>query len=176
MRPVIPEFRAPPRTIMIHGVTRLLWVWFALCAGFASCLQAQRTVAVALGSRIRVQSQGETTWRVGRLAGVAPDTLRLQSCDSCSAEAYSLSSLSAIQVSMGRTARGRTMLNGALLGTLVGMASGWLWARQETRGCSEGPCGIQYLAIYFFGAGGFAIGATVGVSFRYDDWQPAPIR
>jgi hypothetical protein len=37
-------------------------------------------------------------------------------------------------------------------------------------------CGIDYIAVPFFGAGGFFIGAAIGSSIRYDDWRPALIR
>jgi len=52
-----------------------------LLASWSKVVEAQQTVAVALGSKIRVQSKDSPKWRVGRLTGVAPDTVRLQSCD-----------------------------------------------------------------------------------------------
>lgn len=163
---------------MIRRIVLLLWASLALLGALSSGLQAQRTLAVAVGSRIRVQTQGDPTWRVGRLTGIAPDTLRLRSCDSCAVDIYSLPSLSAIQVSMGRTGRNTTVLKGAFLGTLVGLGSGWLYAWQKTRNCKPGDdlCGLEYLAVPFFGAGGLVIGMTIGSFFRYDDWRPALIR
>jgi hypothetical protein len=163
---------------MIRRVVRLLSPPLALLAALASGLHAQRTLAVALGSRMRVQTQDDSTWRVGRLTGIAPDTLRLRSCDSCADDVYSLPSLSAIQVSVGRTRRGTTILKGAMLGTLVGLGSGWLYGWAKTRHCAPNVslCGIEYLAIPFFGAGGLFVGMAIGGSLQYDDWRPALIR
>ena len=161
---------------MTSGMLRLLWLCFMLLASWSKVVEAQQTVAVALGSKIRVQSKDSPKWRVGRLTGVAPDTVRLQSCDACSVEVYSLPSLMSIQVSVGRTRRGSTIARGALFGALIGLGSGGLYGWQQSRGCSEGPCGIDYIAIPFFGAGGLAIGAAIGSAIRYDDWRPALIR
>jgi hypothetical protein len=163
---------------MITRVARLLLPAFALLAALASGLHAQRTVAVALGSRMRVQTQNDSTWRVGRLAGIVPDTIRLRSCDSCADDVYSLSSLSTIQVSVGRTRRGTTIFKGAVLGTLAGLGSGWLYGWAKTRHCAPNDdlCGLEYLAVPFFGAGGLFIGMAIGSSRQYDDWRPALIR
>ena len=79
---------------------------------------------------------------------------------------------------MGRTRRGSTIAKGAFLGAIVGLGSGMLYGWQKTRGCKPGDdmCGLAYLAVPFFGAGGLAIGTAVGGSFQYDDWRPALIR
>ena len=162
---------------MIRRAVRLLGLCLALLAPLGSGVQAQHTLAVAIGSRIRVQTQDDSTWRVGRLAGTALDTLRLRQCDSCAAVIYSLPSLNAIQVSVGRTRRASTILNGGLLGALVGAGSGALYGWAKTRHCAPeaSVCGIEYLAVPFFGVGGLFIGMAVGASFKYDDWRPAPI-
>jgi hypothetical protein len=163
---------------MITRVLRVLWLSLGLLATSGRILNAQQTLAVALGSKVRVQPEGETKWLVGRLTGVAPDTIRLQQCKSCSVTSYSLPSLSAVEVSMGRTRRGSTILAGALLGAAVGLGSGMLYGWEQTRGCKRGDdmCGLAYLAVPFFGAGGLAIGMAVGGSLKYDDWRPASIR
>lgn len=163
---------------MNRRVLRVLLLSLGLLAISGRMLGAQRTLAVALGSKVRVQPQGDTTWLVGRLTGVAPDTVRLRPCESCSVDSYSLPSLSAVEVSVGRTRRGSTILKGALLGAVVGLGSGMLYGWRQTRGCKPGNdiCGLAYLAVPFFGAGGLAIGTAVGGSFQYDDWRPALIR
>jgi hypothetical protein len=160
------------------NMRRLLWLCFLLLASWSRGVEAQQTVAVAPGSKIRVQSQGSPKWRVGRLTSIAPDTVRLQSCVACSVDVYSLQSLSAIQVSVGRTRRSSAIARGALFGALIGLGSGWLYGWQHTRGCSSEAafCGIDYIAVPFFGAGGFFIGAAIGSSIQYDDWRPALIR
>jgi hypothetical protein len=159
-------------------VLQPLWFCFALLAMPADTLQAQRTLAVALGSKVRVRPWDDPTWRVGRLMGIATDTIRLQSCASCAVDVYLLPSLSAVHVSMGRTGRATTVLKGAVLGTLVGLGSGWLYGWIKTRSCKPGDdlCGLDYLAVPFLGAGGLVIGTVIGSTFRYDDWQPALIR
>ena len=162
-------------------IARSLWVLclsLGLLATSGRILRAQQTLAVALGSKVRVQPEGETKWLVGRLTGIAPDTVRLQQCKSCSVASYSLPSLSAVEVSMGRTRRGSTILAGALLGAAVGLGSGMLYGWKQTRRCKGGDdmCGLVYLAVPFFGAGGLAIGTAVGGSLKYDDWRPASVR
>jgi hypothetical protein len=162
---------------MISRVLRVLWLSLGLFATSGRILRAQQTLAVALGSKVRVQPEGETKWLVGRLTGVAPDTVRLQQCKSCSVVSYSLPSLSAVEVSVGRTRHGSTSLAGALLGAAVGMGSGMVYGWKQTRRCKgDGICGLAYLAVPFFGAGGLAIGAAVGGSLKYDDWRPASVR
>lgn len=163
---------------MIRRVLRVLWLSLGLLTTSGKILRAQRTLAVALGSKVRVQPEGETKWLVGRLTGVAPDTVRLQQCKSCSVVSYSLPSLSAVEVSMGRTRRGSTILAGALLGAAAGLGSGMFYGWKQTRRCKRGDdmCGLAYLAVPFFGAGGLAIGTAIGGSFQYDDWRTAPVR
>jgi hypothetical protein len=161
---------------MIRWLARHPLVLSALCLAFTSPVQAQRTLAVAVGSRIRLQSQADTTWRVGRLAGVASDSVHMQSCDSCTIEVYSLPSLRAVQVVVGRTARGSTVLKGALIGALLGISSGLLYAKKHGCASEAASCGVQYLPVPFLGAAGLAIGAAIGSSFRYDDWRPALVR
>jgi hypothetical protein len=162
---------------MITRVLRVLWLSLGLLATSGRILRAQQTLAVAVGSKVRVQPHGETEWLVGRLTGVAPDTVRLQRCKSCSVVSYSLPSLSAVEVSMGRKRRGSTILASALLGAAVGLGSGMLYGWKQTRSCKgDDICGLAYLAVPFFGAGGLAIGTAVGGSFQYDDWRPALIR
>ncbi|HEX9083778.1 MAG TPA: hypothetical protein VF836_03480 [Gemmatimonadaceae bacterium] len=163
---------------MIRRILRLLCLSLGLLATSGRILQAQRTLSGALGSKIRVQPQGDTEGRVGRLTGVAPDTVRLRPCESCSVDSYFLPSLSAVQVSVGRKRHGSTIAKGAFFGAVIGLASGMFYGWQKTRGCKPGDdmCGLEYLAVPFLGAGGLAIGAAVGGSIQYDDWRPALIR
>ena len=163
---------------MILRALSLAVLHFALLAGLTSTVHAQRTVAVAVGSRVRVHTQNDSTWRVGRVTRIAPDTLWLRSCDACADNVYTFPYVSDIQLSIGRTRRGNTILRGAVLGTLVGLGSGWMYGWAKTRHCAPNVslCGIEYLAVPFFGAGGLFIGMAVGSAFRYDDWRPAPIR
>lgn len=163
---------------MIRRVLPVLWLSLGLLATSGRILRAQQILAVALGSNVRVQPQGDTKWLVGRLTGVAPDTIRLQQCKSCSVVSYSLPSLSSVEVSVGRRRRGSTILAGALVGAAAGLGSGMLYGWKQTRSCKRGNdmCGLAYLAVPFFGAGGLAIGTAVGGSFKYDDWRPALIR
>jgi hypothetical protein len=162
---------------MIRRVVGLLWAPLAFLASVSSGLYAQRTVAVALGSRVRVQAQGDSTWRVGRLTGIAPDTLRLRLCGNCAESVYSLPSLSAIQVSVGPP-RAATILTGAFLGALVGLGSGWVYASAKTRNCppNASDCYLANLAIPIMGVGGLVVGTAIGVFLRYDDWRPALLR
>lgn len=166
------------RRAMIPRIVRLLSLALALLATLTSGLDAQRTVAVALGSRMRVQRQDDSKWRVGRLTGIAPDTLRLRSCDYCADDVYSLPSLSAIQVSVGQKPRAPAILTGALVGTLVGVASGSAFAWAKTRNCgpNSSDCQAANLAIPLSGAVGLVFGTAIGASLRLDDWRPAPIR
>jgi hypothetical protein len=69
---------------MITRVLRVLWLSLGLLATSGRILGAQQTLAVDLGSKVRVQPEGGTKWLVGRLTGVALDTVRLQQCKSCS--------------------------------------------------------------------------------------------
>lgn len=154
-------------------------VALGLLATGASPLPAQRTVTVgiAVGARVRTQLSGDTVWRVARLVSPGPDTLRVKACDTCPLVAYPLSTLSAVEVSVGRSSRGSTVLFGAFLGAIVGAVGGWLWASYQTRDCpgNASNCGLAFLAVYGYGAIGFVVGGVVGAMFRYDDWRPALI-
>ena len=163
---------------IVNRAGRLLVV-LAACAILASDLTAQRTLALAVGSRIRVQGQSESSWHAGRLTGVSPDTIRLQACDTCVEDVYPLPSLSAVQVSVGRIRRGSTIFKGATLGAVIGIAAGQFYGYQKSRGCNDensSACGIEYLAAPFLGLAGLFMGAAIGSSFRYDDWQTARFR
>lgn len=155
---------------------RVVWFGLALLVTAGGILPAQQTPAVRVGSRIRVQPQGDTIWHVGILTGVARDTLRLQPCKSCVADVYTLASLSAVDVSLGRQTQTATIVNGAWLEAVAGIGSGWLFGWLETRGCRDGPCGVAYVAIPIFGLAGLFTGATIGSLRRHEDWQPAVIR
>ena len=141
-------------------------------------LHAQRTVAAAAGSRIRVRSQDGREWRVGRLIQSPPDTLILRQCDSCATQTYLLSSLADVQVSMGRARSGSTALKGGLIGMVVGLAGGWLYAWNARRNCSPGNdlCGFADLAVPVYGFGGLFIGLGVGGAIQQEIWKPATIR
>ena len=141
-------------------------------------IKAQRTVRVAVGSKVRVRPAGDSVWRVGLLTSSTPDTLRLRSCDSCMVDVYSLSSLRAIEVKVGERRSGSAVGMGAVLGGMIGIGAGWFYGWRATRGCAptDDLCGLAYLAIPFFAVGGVAIGAALGSTVRKDDWQPAVIR
>jgi len=156
---------------------RLVLLSFGLMAIRVNALVAQRTVALAVGARVRVQPSGDTVWRVGRLVSPGPDTLRLKACDTCSTAAYAIPSLAAVEVSVGRNMRALTILRAAFLGALLGAGAGALWAKLKTSSCKPADtlCGLEYLAVPYTGVFGFFIGGAVGSLFRYDDWRPAPI-
>ena len=165
-------------TNILNRAGRLFAV-LAACAILASDLTAQRTLALAVGSRIRVQGQGESSWHVGRLTGASPDTIRVRPCDTCVEDVYSLPSLSAVQVSVGRIRRGSTIFKGAIPGVAIGIAAGQFYGYQKSHGCNDensSACGIEYLAAPFLGLAGLFMGAAIGSSFRYDDWQTARFR
>jgi hypothetical protein len=148
---------------------------FALLVVTAPPASAQRTVALAIGARIRVRSEADSVWRVGRLAGTPPDTVRFQPCETCAVTAYPLST-TLIEVSAGRQRRSSVTINGAGFGLLLGASAGFLLAYEATRNCHDGPCGVAYVAVPIGGIAGFFLGATAGSLVRHEDWQPAPIR
>ena len=163
---------------MIDRTTLFAFVYMVLQTAVPCSIEAQHIVDAAIGSKVRVQSEESTRWKIGRLAGVAPDTIQLRQCDSCQISTYVLPSLKAIEVSMGRTQRLGTVLGLGLLGAAVGAAAGDLYARHEVDNCPPGNdlCGLAYLAVPVFGAGGLIIGLIGGSMKFYDDWRPAPIR
>jgi len=156
-------------------VKRHFWLSVALLALTAPSASAQRTLAVAVGARIRVRAEADSSWRVGRLAGTPPDTIRFQTCDTCAVAAYPLST-TAVEVSVGRKGRSSTALNGAGLGLLAGVGVGFLIGYQANRNCRDTLCGIAYIAVPLGGITGFFLGATAGSRVQYEDWQPARIR
>ena len=156
---------------MIRRVVGLLWPLLILLESPTSGLYAQHPIAVAPGARIRVQTQNDSTWHVGRVTRITPDTLRLRSCDSCADDVYSPPALGAIQISVGKKSRGATILTGALVGTLVGIGSGSVFAWTKTRNCppNASNCYAVGVAIPIMGLGGLVFGTAIGISLQYDD-------
>lgn len=152
-----------------------LWLSLALVAMTAPPASAQRTVELGVGTRIRVRTEADSSWRVGRLVGASQDTIRFQACDACAVATYALSTTT-VEVSVARIRDNSTALNGGGLGLLLGAGAGALLAYQATRNCHEGPCGIAYVAVPIGAIAGFFLGATAGSVIRYEDWEPAPIR
>lgn len=124
---------------------------------------------------MRVQPRSDTTWRVGRLIGTAPDTLRLLSCDTCSAVDYALPALKAVEVSKGRKPRGYTVLRGTMFGLMLGTAAGAVGAKYHSRSCGDDTC-FSILLVPMGSVAGLIAGTTIGALIRYDEWRPAVIR
>jgi hypothetical protein len=153
----------------------VFWLSFALLVVTAPPASAQRTVALAIGARIRVRSEADSVWRVGRLAGTPPDTIRFQPCETCAVAAYPLSTTAVEVNAVGRT-QSSTVLKGAGLGFLLGAGAGFLLAYQSNRNCHDGPCSLAYVAVPIGGFVGLFLGATAGSLIRNEEWQPAPLR
>jgi hypothetical protein len=155
----------------------VFWLFLSSLATIVPSASAQRTLAVAVGAKVRVRTGTDKAWTVGRLVGTPPDTVRLQLCDTCSIAAYPLSALSAVDVSMGPRRRGDTALKGVGIGLLAGVGAGFLLAYHVERGCRDGPCGIGYVILPIVGGtAGLFLGGAAGSFVRYEDWQPAIIR
>lgn len=157
------------------NVQRILQTSLTVLSAAAVPLGAQRTLVEPLGARLRVQPTADTTWRVGRLIGTAPDMLRLRSCDTCSAVDYALSALKAVEVSKGRKPRGRTVLRGTMFGVMLGTAAGALAAKRHSRSCGDDTC-FSVLLVPMGSVAGLVAGTTIGALIRYDEWRPAVIR
>jgi hypothetical protein len=136
---------------------------------------AQRTVELAVGARIRVRSEADSVWRIGRLAATLPDTIRFQPCETCAVAAYPLST-TAVEVSSIPRSQTSTVLEGAGLGFLLGAGAGGLLAYQSNRNCHDGPCGLAYVAVPIGGFVGLFLGAAAGSLIRNEEWHPAPLR
>jgi hypothetical protein len=162
---------------MIRDLCRQVLVLLGLLVIAASSVQAQRAVVASVGARIRIQLPTDTAWRAGRLVGAVPDTLRLQSCDTCSVVPYARSNIAAVEVRVTRRGRGSTTLKGTYLGMAVGLGAGLLYGWQKTRGPDcEYVCGLAYVAVPVLGFGGLVVGTAVGASIKSVEWQPALIR
>ena len=142
----------------------------------APIASVQSTLAVQVGARIRVRTNPDSSWRVGRLVGAPPDSVQFQACDACVLETYPLSS-ALVDISAGRQGGSSSLYKGAGLGLLAGIGAGILFAAHAERGCRDGPCGISYgIAPALGGFAGFFVGATIGQLITHEDWQPAPTR
>ena len=161
----------------MHAAARNIFVLSCvLLAGVVPSAFAQRTLDVQVGARIRVRTNPDSSWRVGRLAGAPPDSVQFQACDACVLETYPLSS-ALVDISAGRRGSSSSLLKGAGLGLLAGIGAGILFAAHAERGCRDGPCGISYtIAPALGGFAGFFVGATIGSLVSHEDWQPAPTR
>jgi hypothetical protein len=141
----------------------------ATTAPYAS---VQRTLPLAAGARIRIRVEPDTFWRVGRLVGTPPDTVKFQACDKCTVVAFPLSALNAVDVSLGNSS---SAPKGSVFGALAGGAAGFLLGSYIGRGCRDGPC-VQHIVLVPFGSIlGFFLGGAAGSVNRHEDWQPVPI-
>ena len=151
---------------------RLVFLFLACTVANPAALRAQDTLRVGPGSRVRARVASADGWQVGRLVAYGPDSLQLSRCRSCRPTAYSLDSVSALEVSVRRSTHTRTVaiaaLGGAALGGVIGYANG----KAAVRRPCDGPCGLALVYEPIIGGlAGLAVGTAVGVSIRYDTWR-----
>lgn len=141
----------------------------------ATALRAQSTYPVSPGDRIRVRRFTEPPWRDGDFVRLTRDTLQLLTCEQCVALAVPRQDIAAVEIRVGTTPHVSTILAAIGVGTVLGAYIGLTKARQETRDCHDGPCGVSYVLVPLGGIVGFILGGVTGASIRYDVWRPAQV-
>ena len=131
-------------------------------------LEAQE-IQPGLRIRSRVTPPGE--WHTGTLVRFGPDSLVLQRCRDCAAEAQPWARVTRVEVSEGMTWSGRHIAIGAFAG---GVIAAWLDKRKVDRDlarCNDGPCGLAALEIPVVGVLGAVGGAVLGALWRAESWR-----
>lgn len=126
---------------------------------------AQGLFDVPVGARIRVQTRGETAWKVGEVTGLRPDTIGVRLCQNfersqpregdqvvnshttmmgqtvywvrdCHPNLYALTNLERIQVSDGRHHSAGRAAWGLLFGGMIGFAASVAVAGYQVKHCA----------------------------------------
>ncbi len=144
-------------------------------------LHAQDTIAVALGSRVRVQRVSGTCdftgpscpyrWVVGTVDAIDSQTIILHD-EKGTLVSVPRGPTTRLDVSTGRGScsanRGGCVFGGFVLGAGVGALVGALWVGSQGNACSDQPCGLIYLLTMPAGA---LVGTIVGANVGAEHWK-----
>jgi hypothetical protein len=150
------------------------------CAGVCAPLEAQQHTVPDSGARIRVtiagvfrQSPfGSRTERLeGIVRSISADTLSLALSPAIAPIAIPRSSVRAVEISLGPSARGHAFLGGAIGGTFFGLRMYVVNQEPETRRFAS-----NWQAGVVGGALGFALGAWIGSRIPNERWRTVRLR
>lgn len=145
----------------------------ALVAGVLT-LVATRTLAaqeIRPGLRIRSWVTPPGEWHTGTLVRSGADSLVLQRCRDCAAEAQPWSRVTRVEVSQGHTWSGRNTAIGALAGGVVATLIQTQKVRRDVARCQDGPCGLEAIEIPIAGLLGAITGGALGALWRVESWR-----
>lgn len=160
----------------LAGRLRVTLRAFAMAAVVAAVLNPKGARSLAAqqivpGLRVRswVTPRGE--WHSGTLVRFGPDSLVIQRCPECAAEAQPWGYVTRVEVSEGYTSSGRGIAIGALAGGVLAAVIHAQKVKRDVSHCNDGPCGLEAIEIPIaglFGAGG---GAVLGALWRVENWR-----
>ena len=110
-------------------------------------------------------------WRTGTLVRYGSDSLVMQRCPECAAEAQPWARISRVDVSEGTSSSVKNIAIGALAGGVLAAVIHTQKVRRDVARCSDGPCGLESIEIPIFGLLGAAGGAVLGALWRVETWR-----
>ena len=163
--------KAPSASRFASGVTGALLV----ALGSANA-EAQDSVAIEMGARIRLRGEATTPWAYGRFGGRAADSIVLQPLRGSAPRRIAIGALQEIDVRQVDPAQhGRNTMVGALTGVAATTVALGLAIRhcEHTNPRSDGPpCGLGWAGLPVYALGGAIVGGFAGRLWPAHRWQP----
>lgn len=123
------------------------------------------------GLRIRSWITPPGEWHTGTLLRFGRDSLVLQRCADCAAEAQPWAHVTRVEVSEGKSWSGRNAAIGALAGGVAAALIHTQKVRRDVARCQDGPCGLEAIEIPIAGVLGAVTGGALGALWRVESWR-----
>jgi hypothetical protein len=142
----------------------------------SASVEAQDSVAIELGARIRLRSDTTTPWVYGRFGGWVADSIVLQPPRRSAPRRIAIGALEQIDVrQVDRARHGRNTMIGALAGvgaTTIALGLAIRHCERANPRSDGPPCGLGWAALPVYALGGAIVGGVAGRLWPTRRWQP----
>jgi hypothetical protein len=163
--------KAPSASRLASGVAGAL-----LVASGSTNAEAQDSIAIEMGARIRLRAETTTPWAYGRFGGRVGDSIVLEPLRGSAPRRIAIGALQEIDVRRDDQTQHR---RNTMIGALSGVAATTVALGLAIRHCeranpqSDGPpCGLGWAALPVYALGGAIVGGVAGRLWPAHQWQP----